>query len=107
MTNEPTDTSPPDLCAACERLRVAMQAAGLLERPAPPAAVRWIATFGAAYPELLERPEAALETVRALRAEAVTLRALDLERLRSRAVLFFLDAFGQWVDDQPELCGLD
>ena len=32
--------------------------------------------------------------------------ALELERLRSRSVLFFLDSVGQYVDGQPELRGL-
>ncbi|MBV8727869.1 MAG: hypothetical protein JO233_08785, partial [Candidatus Eremiobacteraeota bacterium] len=45
----------------------------------------------------------ALQRVRLLRAEAVVVPALELERLRSRDVLFFLDAVGQYVDDQPEL----
>ena len=38
--------------------------------------------------------------------EAVTIPALELERLRTRQVLFFLDAVAQYVDDQPELRGL-
>jgi hypothetical protein len=56
--------------AVCE----AMQRTGLLESPAPPAALRWIETFLDAY-----------------------------ERLRDRQVLFFLDTVSQYVDDQAEL----
>jgi hypothetical protein len=44
--------------------------------------------------------------VRYLRAEAVLVPALELERLRNRQVIFFLDAAGQYVDAQPELRGL-
>lgn len=85
-----------------QALAGAMQAAGLLEDPAPPAALRWIGTFLEAYgPDLDE--ERALAHVAALRAEAVVVPALELERLRSREVLFFLDAVGQYVDAQPEL----
>jgi hypothetical protein len=36
----------------------------------------------------------------------VTVPALELERLRNRQVLFFLDAVSQYVDDQPELRAL-
>ncbi len=45
----------------------------------------------------------ALEEVERLRRESVTIPALELERLRNRQVLFFLDAVSQYVDDQPEL----
>jgi hypothetical protein len=83
----------------------AMQAAGLLEDPAPDAAHRWIETFLDAFPTL-ETVRDALTEVAALRAEAVTVPALELERLRNRHVLFFLDAVSQYVDDQPELRGL-
>ena len=76
------------------------------ERPAPPAALRWIETFLEAYGPGLATVGDALPLVRALRAEAVTIPALQLERLRSRQVLFFLDTVGQYVDDQPELRGL-
>jgi hypothetical protein len=38
-----------------------------------------------------------------LRAESVVVPALELERLRSRTVLFFLDTVGQYVDHAPEL----
>jgi hypothetical protein len=84
-------------------LAEAMQRSGLLEVPAPPAALRWIDTFLDAYAPGLVTIGDALPLVRALRAEAVTVPALFLERLRSRQVLFFLDAVGQYVDDQPEL----
>ena len=84
----------------------AMQLARLLEVPAPPAALRWIETFLEAYPGQFETAGAALEAVRALRAEAVIVPALELEKLRNRQVLFFLDTVSQYVDDQPELRGL-
>jgi hypothetical protein len=91
-------------------LREAMQGAGLLERPVPaadaPAVERWIATFLDAYGDRVASVDEAVAQVRALRAEAVIVPALDLERLRNRAVLFFLDAVGQYVADQPELRGL-
>ena len=79
----------------------AMQRAGLLEDPIPPAAHRWIDTFLAAFPALAEGDT--LLEVAALRAEGVTLPALELERLRNRQVLFFLDTVSQYVDRQPEL----
>ena len=44
--------------------------------------------------------------LRALRAENAVVPALELERLRNRQVLFFLDTVGQYVDSQPELRGL-
>jgi hypothetical protein len=84
----------------------AMQRAGLLEAPAPPAALRWIETFLDAYGERIATVADALPIVRKLRAEAVLIPALQLERLRNRQVLFFLDTIGQYVDDQPELRGL-
>jgi hypothetical protein len=87
----------------CELLGEAMQRTGLLEIPAPPAALRWIDTFLDAYGARLETVGDALPIVAALRAEAVLIPALHLERLRNRQVLFFLDSVGQYVDDQPEL----
>jgi hypothetical protein len=84
----------------------AMQRWGVLEHPAPEAALRWIDTFLAAYGERVRGSEDALPLVAALRAEACTIPALELERLRSRDVLFFLDSVGQYVDHQPELRGL-
>ena len=89
-----------------DELAKAMQEARLLETPPPTAALRWIDTFLEAYPFSATSVDEALERVRRLRAEAVTVPALELERLRSREVLFFLDAVGQYVDDQPELRGL-
>lgn len=81
-----------------------MQRWGLLEDPVPAPAWQWIETFIQAY------PEATLETARplvaALRAEACMIPALELERLRSRDTLFFVDTVGQYVDQQPELRGL-
>jgi hypothetical protein len=87
-------------------LAEAMQRAGYLETPAPPAAGRWIDTFLEAYTERLALVADALPVVAGLRAESVTLPALELERLRNRQVLFFLDSVGQYVDAQPELRGL-
>jgi glutamyl/glutaminyl-tRNA synthetase len=84
----------------------AMQLTGWLETPAPPAALRWIETFVEAYAERLETVADAIPLVAALRAEAVVVPALALERLRTRQVLFFLDTVSQYVDDQPELRGL-
>jgi hypothetical protein len=84
----------------------AMQEWGFLEDPVPDAAVRWIDTFLAAYGDRLNSVEDAYPYVAALRAEACVIPALELERLRTRQVLFFLDAVGQYVDHQPELRGL-
>lgn len=89
-----------------ELLAAAMQGWGFLEDPVPDAARRWIETFLDAYGEELQTIAQARPIVAALRAEAVTIPALELERLRSREVLFFLDAVGQYVDSQPELRGL-
>jgi len=90
-------------------LEAAMQRAGLLADPIPEPDVasvaRWIDGFLDAFAGL-PTLDAALNEVRALRAEAVVIPALDLERLRNRQVLFFLDAVGQYVADQPELRGL-
>ncbi len=84
----------------------AMQRWGALEDPAPPAALRWIDSFLEAYGARLASVDDALPLVGALRAEACPIPALELERLRSREALFFLDAVGQYVDHQPELRGL-
>jgi hypothetical protein len=94
--------TPPDTGA----LVAAMQRWGFLEDPPPPAALRWIDTFLAAYGGAFERADDAFEHVAALRAESCMIPALELERLRSRDVLFFLDTVGQYVDHQPELRGL-
>jgi hypothetical protein len=88
------------------RLAAAMQRARLLEDPIPEAAQRWIETFLDAYGAQLHAADDAVEQVALLRAEAVVVPALELERLRNRQVLFFLDAVAQYVDDQPELRGL-
>jgi glutamyl/glutaminyl-tRNA synthetase len=87
-------------------LALAMQRAGLLEDPVPPAAEPWIVTFLEAYgaPELTL--EHALNEIALLRAEATMIPALELERLRNRQVVFFLDGVAQYVDAQPELRGL-
>ena len=83
----------------------AMQRTGFLEDPAPPAALRWIDTFLEAFPAIATTDDA-LREVALLRAEATVLPALELERLRNRQVVFFLDAVSQYVDAQPELRGL-
>jgi glutamyl/glutaminyl-tRNA synthetase len=85
------------------RLAAAMQAAGLLESPIPAAALRWIETFLDAYGDTFATLREALATVADLRAEAVHLPALELEKLRNRQVVFYLDAVSQYVDAQPEL----
>jgi nondiscriminating glutamyl-tRNA synthetase len=83
-----------------------MQRAGLLEDPVPEAAQRWIETFLDAFGAEVHTLGEALEAIATLREESVVIPALELERLRSRQVLFFLDAVSQYVDDQPELRGL-
>jgi hypothetical protein len=83
-----------------------MQAAGLLEDPIPPAAERWIATFVEAFGARVGSLDEALREVAALRAEAAIVPALELERLRTRQAVFFLDAVSQYVDAQAELRGL-
>ena len=83
-----------------------MQRWGFLEDPAPEAALRWIDTFLQAYGPTLTSVEDARPHVAELRAEACIIPALELERLRTREVLFFLDTVGQYVDSQPELRGL-
>ncbi|GAC1447112.1 MAG: hypothetical protein PVSMB8_05390 [Vulcanimicrobiaceae bacterium] len=89
-----------------DALAATMQAAGLLESPPPAAALRWIETFLEAYGDRLVAPGDALPLVVALRDESVIVPALQLEKLRNRQVLFFLDSVSQYVDDQPELRGL-
>ena len=91
------------MSVTADELAAAMQRWGLLEKPAPDAALRWIATFLEAYGEDVAAVDDAFALVEALRAEACTIPALELERLRSRDVVFFFDAVGQYVDDQPEL----
>ncbi len=109
-TNAPPFTTRVDAALSPAELRdavgEAMQRTGLLEDPAPPAALRWVETFALAYRERLVTVADAIPLVRALRAEAVTIPALPLERLRNRQVLFFLDTVSQYVDDQPELRGI-
>jgi len=83
-----------------------MQEWGLLETPPPDAALRWIEMFLEAYGERVADLELARPLVLALRAESCIVPALELERLRSREVLFYLDAVAQYVDAQPELRGL-
>lgn len=87
-------------------LAAGMQRAGLLETPVPPAAERWIETFLAAYGTRCAGLDDALIEVALLRAEATIIPALELERLRTRQAVFFLDAVSQYVDAQPELRGL-
>jgi hypothetical protein len=86
-----------------DELAYAMQRWGALEDPIPPAAIRWIETFIRAYGDGLTSVADARPLVAALRAEACQIPALELERLRSRDVLFFLDSVGQYVDHQAEL----
>jgi hypothetical protein len=81
-----------------------MQGWGFLEDPVPAAARQWIDTFIEAYPNCAL--EDARPLIAALRAEACMIPALELERLRSRDTLFFIDSVGQYVDQQPELRGL-
>ncbi len=88
------------------QLMTAMQRWGFLEDPAPDAALRWIETFLEAYGQQLEGVDDAYPLVAALRSEACVIPALELERLRTRNVLFFLDSVGQYIDHQPELRGL-
>ncbi len=80
-----------------------MQRTGLLEHPVPEAAWRWIDLFLTAFRDELGSIDDAIPLVRALRAEAVMVPALELERLRSREVVFYLDAVSQYVDAQSEL----
>ena len=81
----------------------AMQRWGYLEDPVPPAALAWIHTFLAAYGAQCAGVEDARPVIAGLRAEACVVPALELERLRSRDVLFFLDSVSQYVDHQAEL----
>ncbi len=89
-----------------DELAAAMQRWGILEDPPPAAALRWIDTFLEAYGARVRNAEDAKPFVAALRAESCVIPALELERLRSRAVLYFLDSIGQYVDHQAELRGL-
>ena len=86
-----------------DELAAAMQRWGVLEDPAPPAALRWIDTFLEAYGPNVADAGDAKPLVAALRAESCVIPALELERLRSREVLYFLDTIGQYVDHQAEL----
>lgn len=89
-----------------DELARAMQRWGFLEEPAPPAALRWVETFLEAFGGKVTTVDDARPYVAELRAEACVIPALELERLRTREVLFFLDTVGQYVDSQPELRGL-
>ncbi len=84
----------------------AMQRHGLLEEPVPEPARRWVETFLDAFGHEVHTLREAAAEVAKLREESVVVPALELERLRNRQVLFFLDAVSQYVDDQPELRGL-
>lgn len=88
------------------QLMTAMQRWGFLEAPAPDAALRWIDTFLEAYGDRVHDVDEAFPLVAALRSEACVVPALELERLRTRSALFFLDSLGQYIDHQPELRGL-
>lgn len=83
-----------------------MQRWGFLGEPVPAAAWRWIATFLEAHGQGLQRLEDAREPIAELRAESCIVPALELERLRSRSALFFLDCVAQYVDHHDELRGL-
>lgn len=89
-----------------EQLSEAMQRWGVLDSPPPPAALRWIETFLEAYGGDVANVDDAKPLIVALRAESCIVPALELERLRSRDVLYFLDSVGQYVDHQAELRGL-
>ena len=89
-----------------DALRDAMQRWVFLEDPAPEAAMRWIATFLEAYGASIDSVDEAFKLVGELRAESCVITALELERLRTRTVLFFLDSVGQYIDHQEELRGL-
>lgn len=86
-----------------ETLAAAMARWGLLETPPPDAALRWIETFIDAYGSDLATIEDAFTPIAALRAESCIVPALELERLRTRDVLFYLDSVGQYVDHCAEL----
>lgn len=101
----PYDASAP-LANRTAALAHAMQRWGFLEDPAPPAAMHWIETFLEAYGDRLTTYDDAFTFIASLRAEACMIPALQLERLRTRDVLFFLDSVGQYIDHQPELRGL-
>lgn len=89
-----------------DELAQAMQRWGFLENPAPAAALRWIDTFLEAFGPSLTSVDDARSHIADLRAESCVIPALELERLRTREVLFFLDTVGQYVDSQAELRGL-
>ena len=96
-----------DVALTPDALAHAMQLAGFLETPAPAAAMRWIDTFIEAFAGECATVRTALPVVADLRAEAIIVPAIDLEKLRNRQVVFFLDGISQYVDDQRELRGLD
>jgi glutamyl/glutaminyl-tRNA synthetase len=102
---EPFDPTRPRE-ALVHQLSHHMQRWGYLEDPAPPAALRWIDTFIEAFGAQLSDFEQARPLLADLRAESCTIPALELERLRSREALFFLDAVAQYVDHESELRGL-
>ncbi len=89
-----------------ELMAQAMQRYGLLEEPVPEPARRWVDTFLDAFGHEVHTLREAAAEVAKLREESVIVPALELERLRNRQVLFFLDAVSQYVDEQPELRGL-
>jgi len=95
-----------DVALTRDALAHAMQLAGFLESPAPVAALRWIDTFLEAFARECATVRHALPIVAELRAEAIVVPAIDLEKLRNRQVVFFLDGISQYVDDQRELRGL-
>lgn len=88
-------------------LAALMQRWHVLEDPVPAAARTWIATFLEAYRAQLTTLDEARPFVEDLRDESCIVPALELERLRSRDVLFYLDSVAQYVDATTELRGLD
>jgi hypothetical protein len=86
-----------------DELALAMQRTGLLEDPAPPAAIHWIDTFLEAFGSRCASTDDAVTEIALLRAESTMIPALELERLRNRQVVFFLDGIAQYVDAQAEL----
>jgi hypothetical protein len=90
---------------AREAIRLKRCSARAPRDPGPAGALRWIETFSEAYGAVEPRRRSAPDRARAARRGRVV-PALELERLRNRQVLFFLDTVGQYVDAQPELRGL-
>jgi len=80
-----------------------MQQAGVLADPNEPGALAWIETFLDAYGEEIHTIADALPLIQKLRDLTVVLPALELERLRNKQVLFYLDSVSQYVNSLAEL----